>query len=84
VSRRTTKCLTWGEMRGFGSPLIDANGRRVSMIDFAEYVTLCGKPDEYPSDAHFDHRKPRPVGVCPACWATFRAEMCAAALEAAP
>ena len=77
MSRRTTKCLTWGEMRRSGSPLVDENGRRVGMIDFAEYVTLCGKPDEdlgnllaviYGDGGHYveEHHKPRacapPVG----------------------
>ena len=79
MSRRTTKCLTWGEMRRSGSPLVDENGRRVGMIDFAEWVTLCGKPDEDPQDAFHDHLKARPVGVCPACWKKFRADMTAAA-----
>lgn len=78
MSRRTTKCLTWGEMRRFGSPLVDESGRHVGMVDFAEYVTLCGKPDEDPMDASLDHHKPRPVGVCPACWKKFRADMTAA------
>jgi len=79
MSRRTTKCLTWGEMRRSGSPLVDENGRRVGMIDFAEWVTLCGKADEDPSEAcALDHRKPRPVGVCSACWKKFRTDMLAA------
>jgi len=78
MSRRTTKCLTWGEMRRFGSPLVDENGRRVGMIDWADYITLCGRSEENPKDASFDHLKPRPVGVCPACWKKFRVEMTAA------
>jgi hypothetical protein len=65
-------------MRPSGSPLVDETGRRVGMIDFAEWVTLCGKEDEDPHDAFQDHHKPRPVGVCPACWKIFRADMLAA------
>jgi len=65
-------------MRPSGSPLVDENGRRIGMIDFAEWVTLCGKEDEDPHDAFQDHHKPRPVGVCPACWKIFRADMLAA------
>jgi hypothetical protein len=78
MSRRKTRCMTWGECKRSGSPLVDENGRRVGFIDFAEYVTLCGKPDENPKDAPLDHRKPRPVGVCPARWTRFRADMTAA------
>ena len=81
MSRRKTKCLTWGEVRRYGSPLVDQDGGRVGMIDWADYVTLCGKPDEDPKDAALDHRKPRPVGVCPACWKKFRADMYAAELS---
>ena len=82
MSRRKTRCVTWGECKRSGSPLIDENGRRVGFIDFAEWVTLCGKPDENPQEAcALDHRKPRPVGVCPACWKKFRADMYAAELS---
>lgn len=73
MSRRTTKCLTWGEFKRTGSPLVDESGRRVGFIDFAEWVTLCGKSDDDPKEAcAFDHAKPRPVGVCRACWKKFR------------
>lgn len=52
------------------------------MVDWADYVTLCGKPDEDPKDAcAHDHRRPRPVGVCPACWGKFRADAYAAELS---
>lgn len=75
MSRRVTRCLTWGEMRRSGSPLVDANGRRVGFIDWAEYVTLCGKHDEDPHEAcAFDGGKPRAEGVCPRCWSVFRRE----------
>lgn len=76
MSRRKTRCVTWGECKRSGSPLIDENGRRVGMIDWMEWVTLCGKQDENPKEACvLDHRKSRPVGVCPACWKKFRADM---------
>lgn len=76
MNRRKTRCVTWGECKRSGSPLIDENGRRVGMIDWMEWVTLCGKQDENPQEACvLDHRKPRPVGVCPACWKKFRADM---------
>jgi hypothetical protein len=71
--------MTWGEFKSSGSPLIDENGRRVGFIDFAEWVTLCGKADENPCEAcALDHHKPRPVGVCPACWRKYREGMTAA------
>lgn len=73
MSRRMTRCLTWGEMRTRGEPLVDERGRRVGMIDFAEYVTLCGKTDENPKEAHLvTPGVRRPAGVCPLCWAVNR------------
>jgi hypothetical protein len=79
MSRRTTKCLTWGEGRSYGYPLVNAEGKRTGYLHFVEYRTLCGKRDDAPKEAvPFDHRKPRPIGVCPACWAKFRDDMISA------
>lgn len=76
MSRRTTKCLTWGETRRSGCPLTGENGRCVGFLDFEEWVTLCGKYDEDPSEAcALDHDKARPVGVCRACYKRYRTEM---------
>lgn len=73
---RKIKHLTWGEFKQTGSPLLDESGRRVGFIDFAEWVTLCGKSDDNPKEAcAFDHAKPRPLGVCRACWKKFREAM---------
>lgn len=52
--------------------------KRALVIDWVDYVTLCGRPDENPKDASLDHHRPRPVGVCPSCWRKFRADMYAA------
>jgi hypothetical protein len=67
--------MTWGEFRHSGTPLVGENGKRVGFIDFAKWVTLCGKPDENPQEAYTldNPTKSRPVGVCPACWTRFRA-----------
>lgn len=73
MSRRMTRCLTWGEMRTRGAPLMDECGRRVGMIDFAEYVTLCGKTEEDPKEAYLiTPGCRRPAGVCPRCWVENR------------
>jgi hypothetical protein len=81
VSRRTTRCLTWGEMRHSGETIRDENGKWLAHLSFAEYVTLCGRQDEEddPSDAgaYLDRaHSARPLGVCRACWRRFRADVC--------
>ena len=88
MSRRTTRCLTWGEMRRSGETLRDADGHWIGHVSFATFVTLCGRQDEEhdPVDAgtHLDcSHSARPLGVCRACWRRFRADVIAA-LEAAP
>lgn len=88
MSRRKTRCLTWGEMRRSGETLRDADGRWIGHVSFAVYVTLCGRQDEEhnPSDAgaYLEWARPaRPLGVCRACWRRFRGDV-VAALEAAP
>lgn len=75
MTARKTRCLTWGETRRSGWSLTDVNGRRVGFLDFEEWVTLCGKLDDDPIDAgDLDHDKPRPIGVCRACWKQYRQE----------
>ena len=92
MSRRRTKCLTWGEMRRSGETLRDENGTWLAHLSFATYVTLCGRQDEEhdPRDAglYLDHPlRARPLGVCRACWKVFREDMLRmtrAPVEAAP
>ena len=73
MTARKTKCLTWGETSRSGCPLTDGNGRRVGFLDFEEWVTLCGKPDDNPHDtSDLDHDNGRPIGVCRACWKQYR------------
>ncbi len=79
MSRRITKCLTWGETHRRGFPLL---GGRVGYVDLAEYITLCGKPEEDPKYAvSLEYRKPRPTGICPACWAKLRVAMISAEIS---
>ncbi len=74
---RVTKCLTWGEERRTGAPLVDAAGVRFGFIDFVEWVTLCGRNDDDPKYAASlsTQRLVRPKGVCPQCWKSFRSTM---------
>lgn len=88
MSRRATKCLTWGEMRRSGETLRDADGRWIGHVSSAAYVTLCGRQDEdhdpVEAGTHLDRaHSARPLGVCRACWRRFRADV-VAALESAP
>jgi hypothetical protein len=78
MSLRTTRCLTWGEMRRSGETLRDESGRWVGHISFGTYVTLCGRHDENPTEAcqHLDAvRRARPVGVCRPCWSRLRVDV---------
>lgn len=79
MSRRTTRCLTWGETKRSGETLRHADGSWAGHVSWTVYVTLCGRPDdgdpgptlagEHPADEH------RPGGVCPRCWRVYRIEM---------
>ena len=75
MTARKTRCLTWGETRRTGGALTNGNGQRVGFLDFEEWVTLCGKPDDDPCDTSgLDASKSRPIGVCRACWKQYRIE----------
>jgi len=63
VSKRKTKCLTWGNAR---YELTDS------------FITLCGRddPDCTVPDL-WSPGEPRPKGVCPECWKQYRNDMLA-------
>lgn len=83
MGKRRTRCITFGEMRTGGEPLLGADGRRVGHISFALYVTACGKEVETDADLLWDlppaRAGARPIGVCPRCWPAFTAANTAAA-----
>jgi len=62
VSKRKTKCLTWG------------NARYELTND--SFITLCGRddPDCTVPDL-WSPSEPRPKGVCPECWKQYRNQM---------
>lgn len=75
MSRRKTKCLTWGEMRRSGETLRDADGTWLAHISFATYVTMCGREMDDPHDWLPEQTIRRPLGVCRACWKQFKVDM---------
>lgn len=76
MTARVTRCLTWGEYRNAGAAPIVQDGRRVGIVHFGAFVTICGKLDDDPENPnYYDTSKPRPVGVCRACWKQYRTEM---------
>jgi hypothetical protein len=73
---RATRCMTWGEERRSGSPVLGASGERIGFVDFSEWVTLCGRQEDSPKEAaSYDAYSRRPKGVCPKCWGSFRKTM---------
>jgi hypothetical protein len=73
-----TRCLTWGETRN--PRIVRLPG---AVVHFCEIVTICGRPS-LPTDPRIEHGLPgptgrRPLGICRACFAGYRA----AALEVA-
>lgn len=76
MSKRMTRCLTWGQMETEGVPLVGDGGRIVGHVCFGQYVTLCGRGEDDPEVATvYEYAKKRPVGVCPRCWSQYREDM---------
>lgn len=43
MTARRTRCLTYGEERTAGSPIVNANGRVTGFVDWSAPVILCGR-----------------------------------------
>ena len=74
MSKRKTRCLTWGEERRWSTPILNSENEICGRVCFASYVTLCGKDDENVRDAIEmpESKRKRPIGVCPSCWVKYR------------
>lgn len=78
MSKRKTKCLTYGQTHTQGFPLVDANGKVTGRICVDVYVTLCGKEadeeecDLPPDSPAIDPQGKRLSGYCPSCWRQWR------------
>lgn len=68
MTRRRTRCFTWGQTRMTREPLVDTDGRRVGGITYVQYHTACGKWATDADDPPDDITGSRPPGVCPRCW----------------
>ena len=71
MTKRATNCFTCGEVHRERVPLVNGGG-----ITLAWYVAACGRVeqgedswDEIPDEPA---NGPRPLGVCPRCWASWR------------
>lgn len=89
VSRRKTKCLTYGQTHTQGFPLTE-NGKVIGRICVDVYLTLCGKDVDYdecdlpPDSPAIDPLKDkRLLGYCPSCWRQWR-EDCQRTLDGEP
>ena len=81
MTARRTRCLTSGEERTAGSPIVNANGRVTGFVDWSDPVILCGRDhscdDDYDLTGYDSAPAPlprlgdRPKGVCRACWRAF-------------
>ena len=79
MSRRTTRCLTWGEARRSGETVRGQDGRWIAHLSFLSYVTLCGRPEDLNAEPRLagedDPNGRRPGGTCRSCWPIYRDEM---------
>lgn len=76
TNRRVTRCLTWGEEKATGFPLLDNQGKRIGFIDLREWITLCGASDKDPKEAcGIDVTRLRPKGICPKCWSVYKLQI---------
>ncbi len=76
MSKRKTKCLTWGQERTRGETW-QVNDSRVRLC-LVDHVTLCGREDPACTVPDlWSPSEPRPKGVCPECWKQYRNDMLA-------
>jgi hypothetical protein len=67
MTRRRTRCFTWGESRRMGAWVLFP-GTGSAHVSSVEYHTACGKWVTDADDPPDDITGSRPPVVCPRCW----------------